>query len=362
MRAALFFTIITAMAGAGCECYGADAGAGTINYQLTFSGSGESTTVSSIEVLNIQQDTTASLSGTDVLVLSNIPAGETQLPAKDNAQKIVQMQYNEGERLLIKGISGDFSRVMTIVPSQNQTVDFLFVACTDAENNHYSVVTIGTQTWMAENLRYLPSVGGKGSATIPCYWVTGYKGTSVTDAKATSNYATYGVLYNWPAVEQAPPPKGWHLPTKAEWTTLQTYLVANGFNCDGNTDKMTGDHPNTLDANGLGLALASSRGWKKLTDEDAAKVALKYPGRYSKVGAVGSNDYPEKRNATGFSALPTGNSGDMSGAAKSAYWWCAPDDKGGLSYRGMQHYMREVYSNGGGAFRGTGFAIRCIKD
>ena len=37
------------------------------------------------------------------------------------------------------------------------------------------------------------------TATNPYYYVYGYNGTTVSAAKATANYTTYGVLYNWPA-------------------------------------------------------------------------------------------------------------------------------------------------------------------
>ena len=52
---------------------------------------------------------------------------------------------------------------------------------------------------MAENLRYLPRVAGSGMGleTTPYIYVYGYNGNSVEEAKATANYQTYGVLYNW---------------------------------------------------------------------------------------------------------------------------------------------------------------------
>lgn len=106
----------------------------------------------------------------------------------------------------------------------------------------YHKVTIGTQVWMSENLRYLPSVVGSDSMSEctnvyyenrPYYYVYGYEGTSVVEAKATANYNTYGVLYNWPAAMggdssstanpsgvQGACPNGWHLPSYDEWTQL----------------------------------------------------------------------------------------------------------------------------------------------
>ena len=109
----------------------------------------------------------------------------------------------------------------------------------ERDSNVYHTVTIGTQIWMSENLRYLPYVIGNNwtSSTIPMYHVYGYYGTSVIDAKATTNYNTYGVLYNWPAAMTSYSisnsnsteikgvcPTGWHLPSDLEWSELGTYL------------------------------------------------------------------------------------------------------------------------------------------
>ncbi|MDD4178128.1 MAG: FISUMP domain-containing protein, partial [Bacteroidales bacterium] len=78
---------------------------------------------------------------------------------------------------------------------------------------------------MKENLAYLPNVSqpDDGSQTSPFYYVYGYEGFSVPEAKTTPNYQTYGVLYNWPAALTACP-QGWHLPSDNEWTILTDYL------------------------------------------------------------------------------------------------------------------------------------------
>src|SRR5574344_2484117 len=146
--------------------------------------------------------------------------------------------------------------------SSSSSSSIVYSTIKDARDNQtYRIVTIGSQTWMAENLKYLPSVVGPrtGSKTTPHYYVYGYNGTNVTDAKATANYNTYGVLYNWPAAMngaassttnpsgvQGVCPDGWHLPSNAEWTELTDYL--GGYSVAGGKLKATG----TIEA-GTGL-------------------------------------------------------------------------------------------------------------
>jgi uncharacterized protein (TIGR02145 family) len=120
------------------------------------------------------------------------------------------------------------------------TVPLSQTTFTDSRDGHvYNMVKIFNQVWMAENLAYLPSVNLRrdGSTTDPRYYVYGYDGTDVTAAKATSNYSTYGALYNWPGAMTACP-EGWHLPSFAEWTTLKTYL--GGESVAGGKMKETG--------------------------------------------------------------------------------------------------------------------------
>ncbi|NLB63613.1 MAG: hypothetical protein GX801_05830 [Fibrobacter sp.] len=95
---------------------------------------------------------------------------------------------------------------------------------TDArDGNVYKVAEIGDQTWMAENLRYLPGVDGiDTSSTDPKYYVYKYTGSSIAEAKTSSYYQKHAALYNWPAALEACP-AGWHLPTDAEWSVLEDY-------------------------------------------------------------------------------------------------------------------------------------------
>lgn len=96
----------------------------------------------------------------------------------------------------------------------------------------YKTATIGTQTWMAENLQY----GGVNNDTGAC---PGVAGTDVPgDASAC---AQYGRIYSWfevvggntvgstlePSGIQGVCPTGWHVPSNAEWTTLKNFVEAD---------------------------------------------------------------------------------------------------------------------------------------
>jgi uncharacterized protein (TIGR02145 family) len=150
-----------------------------------------------------------------------------------------------------------FAKIEAILES-----DLLNNGFTDKrDGKNYNAVKIGSQIWMAENLAYLPVVNkradGSEDAIGSYYYVYDYDGTNVTEAIATTNYAVYGVLYNWTAAmngginSQANPsgvqgvcPTGWHLPSDAEWTQLSDYL--GGGTVAGGKLKETGtSHWNT---------------------------------------------------------------------------------------------------------------------
>ncbi len=213
--------------------------------------------------------------------------------------------------------------------------DLLNNGFTDSrDGNHYNAVRIGNQVWMAENLKYLPSVSGPvtGSQTIPYYYVYDYYGTDVTAAKATTNYTTYGVLYNWaaamngaassaanPSGVQGVCPAGWHLPSDAEWTQLTDYL--GGVSVAGGKLKEAGTthwySPNT-----------------GATDE------------------------------SGFTALPGGycfSSGSFHGIGNDGYWWSASEsDANNAWYRYMvfsYSFVNRYYD-----YKVARLAVRCVRD
>jgi len=202
------------------------------------------------------------------------------------------------------------------------------------DGNTYNTVLIGTQCWMKENLAYLPSVSpsNQGSETTPYYYVYNYQGTDITTAKATSNYQTYGVLYNWPAAMaghassntvpsgvQGVCPTGWHIPSDGEWSQLLTYL--GGTTIAGGKLKEVGTshwfNPNT-----------------------------------------GATD------VSGFTALPAGGrypNGIFNYLGHFIYFWAATESSGTNAWTsGLYYNLASVYWLN--YSKSYGFSVRCIKD
>jgi uncharacterized protein (TIGR02145 family) len=146
---------------------------------------------------------------------------------------------------------------------------------TDArDGNTYRYITIGEQVWMAENLRYLPSINHPHdtSSVEPKFYVYDYFGTDLNEAKATENYRIYGVLYNWVnALGGASPtddvpsgirgicPEGWHLPSIPEFNQMIDTL--GGHEVAGGTLKAVNDlweEPNWMATDSVGFGALPS--------------------------------------------------------------------------------------------------------
>ena len=188
------------------------------------------------------------------------------------------------------------------------------------EGYDYSSVQIGEQCWFSENCRYLPSVSpsSEGNETDPYYYVSGYQGTDVVDAQATDNYATYGALYNWPAVmTEVICPSGWHIPSEGEFTELTEFLGGEGV-AGGKMKEVGYDHWNSPNT-----GATNSSGWTGL------------PGG--------------ERYTTGFPDM--GNNG---------VWWSASESGSYSWFRALSDVNDDVFI--GNDDRVNGFSARCVRD
>lgn len=86
----------------------------------------------------------------------------------------------------------------------------------------YGTVTLGGQTWMTDNLAYLPHVCSAEAANCGI-WVYGHDSTDVVAARAASAYEQFGALYDWQTARSVCP-TGWHLPGDTEWQQLERHL------------------------------------------------------------------------------------------------------------------------------------------
>ncbi len=162
----------------------------------------------------------------------------------------------------------------------------------------YKSVTIGNQTWMAENLNYdMPN-----NATDVCY------------NNNSENCGTYGRLYNWETA-QSVCPYGWHLPSEAEWTALGN--TVGGSSTAGNK-------------------LKSAVGW------------------YSNSGTdnYGFSAIP------GGSGLPYGS---FFNVGRNGLWWSATEYDSDFAYYWCMRYLySDVYRDLND--KSTLFSVRCVKD
>jgi uncharacterized protein (TIGR02145 family) len=256
----------------------------------------------------------------------------------------IEMEYSAGDRIKYTGISGNYSTVITDIPTENKTITFNFTSCTDGDNLNYPVVFIGTQIWMAENLKTTKYNDGTLITLVSDGTVWSNLSTEAYcwyDNNQSSYGNLYGALYNYYAVNTGKLcPSGWHVAKDSDWNTLIFYLVANGFNYDG-----TGDY------NKLTKSLGATTNWRSSTFSP---------------GCVGSTAYPEKRNATGFTALPGGQRdgfGTYRDIAGYAAWWTGDIIPLGtnIAYLYSIAFVNwNVLKSSGGAR--SGLSVRCIKD
>ena len=143
----------------------------------------------------------------------------------------------------------------------------------DKNSNSYPTVQIGTQCWMAQNLRSTTYPGG---GSITCKTPNGGSLNVNYGRLYSNNAAMNGTQKVGSESVQGICPSGWHLPSEAEVNTLKSYLsTQSDYLCNGST-------------NNIAKSLASKAGWT----EDAT------------VCAVGNNQ--SANNATGFNAYPAG--------------------------------------------------------
>jgi uncharacterized protein (TIGR02145 family) len=168
-------------------------------------------------------------------LVENVPSGIAVRGTEKNKMKfdrsitsLIPMQFNEGDTLKLTGKSGIFRTVKMLIPDDSQRVDFNFMDCTDADNNHYAVVQIGDQLWMQENLKTTRYRDGSviPNVTDSAEWANQTTGAWCDYHNLPEEGAKYGHLYNFYAASDTrdPCPAGWHMATQYEWNLMEKFL------------------------------------------------------------------------------------------------------------------------------------------
>jgi len=195
----------------------------------------------------------------------------------------------------------------------NQSIAYGSVS--DQDGNEYATVMIGTQEWMAENLRTTKYCNGETIENVPdsVQW-----GDITTGAWAYySNNGDFdypfGKLYNWFAANDTRNvcPCGWHVPTNEEWMVLIDFL--GGENVAGGKMKSVGMqfwlNPNTAATNESGFSGIASgfRGYKGEFIEKAFRSCM-WSSTDVDSTQLGPSNYYTLYNLNGSAVNPQPNS------------------------------------------------------
>jgi uncharacterized protein (TIGR02145 family) len=105
------------------------------------------------------------------------------------------------------------------------------ITVTDADGNIYKTVQIGTQQWMAENLKTTKYCNGDAIPNVnnASQWDNLTTGAYIYSDDSSNLNSIYGKLYNWYVASDSrnPCPCGWRVPTADDWIILGEYLGGN---------------------------------------------------------------------------------------------------------------------------------------
>ncbi len=253
-----------------------------------------------------------------------------------------KMQYYANNQLKYTAFSGAYSTTIPDVPTESKTIAFDFFDSKDTDNNTYRVVKLGTQFWMAENLR-TTTYNDKSKITIETddyLWETLTTPAYCWYDNDNNTYGQkYGALYNWHAVNtEKLCPAGWHVPSDEEWTILSDYLETNGFGYLGS-------------GNDIAKSMATIWGWN---NEDT---------EYGEIGYE-----PELNNSSGFSGPPAGARGGRVNLGYYGYyniesraqWWSSTEENANAFARHFFNFQSVLTSTKTG--KSVGLSVRCVLD
>jgi uncharacterized protein (TIGR02145 family) len=206
---------------------------------------------------------------------------------------------------------------------------------TDIDGNTYATIEIGTQLWMAENLRTtryrngdpIPNVKGDDQ------W-TGLRTGAWAHYENDPKYEVpYGNVYNWYTVKDPRKvcPAGWHVPTDGEWQQMEAAL-------------------------GMPTVELGQEGYRG---------AAQNVGGEMKASTLWNSPHTGANNQSGFSGLPGGGRFNFDSSfytlGFTGYWWSASESGAESAWtRYLSKHLAGVYRNDG--YKRGGFCVRCVRD
>lgn len=192
----------------------------------------------------------------------------------------------------------------------------------DIDGNEYPVIKIGSQIWMASNLKTKTYRNGEPVSNVKDYaaWQILSTGAWCDYDNDSINGNTFGHLYNWFAVNDSRniAPLGWHIPSDSEWDVLVAHLGG-----------------------------ASIAGGKL---KDSSYDFWLSPN----VSAT---------NESGFNALPSGFSNSRGWNMYTyCYWWSSTEYNATQAWYRFLHNDEAIVGRTYNHTKNLGFSIRCIKD
>jgi uncharacterized protein (TIGR02145 family) len=223
--------------------------------------------------------------------------------------------YSSGAQQISSEILSSSVQVSSSLQSSSNSkpCDSLF---TDARDSlKYKARQIGSSCWMVENLNYGKFVQEANSSQF-----IQALGQKLCYNDVESNCFSDGALYQWP-IANSVCPENWHLPSRAEWDSLQSSL--GGEAVAGYKMK---------------LKTMGTASWKSITYNDG--------------------------NSSGFSALPAGVRGGSGGffdRTMAAYFWESTESSQTMSYyRSLNHKDSVLYRTN--SLKVNGFSVRCVRN
>jgi len=284
------------------------------------------------------------------MTLQQLDYSDNETTQKNVSKGTVLMNYTDGDYLLLQAHAGTYSRVKTIMPTQSQEINFHLIECIDGDGNNYSVVTVGNQTWMAENLRSRKFNDGTPMLNEEDYnswfWLS-VPAYAWYDNDSVANNFKYGILYNWKVVDTLENgnknvcPIGWRVPSHNDWTILERALCTSqtcetDFPFDLNTSGPRG--------NDEGGMLKGTRTWP------LSEPCWIYTNNAS--------------NKSGFSIYPSGvrqPEGNFKNKGEMALLWTSTKYSESQPIIRILYYYSELINRSRTTIY-NGLAIRCVKE